>query len=295
VPDHGQCPDPQCVQSHPPAVRLIPALTETLAPETLLRVSISHTRRLAIAVAVLTRPSPTEERTAGPPPEGDLGPTGRWSPPRRPGRGDDDGRRPGFRVRCLFGVDAVDLDRIEALMSRHGERFLERIASPSEKLWFLAEPSASTAGLLFAVKEAVIKAVGGRPSGFTWRSAGPMSVTPEVPEEPEVVLTSLVVGAGLTEALAVGLHLDDVLRSAAERALSERVSTERVSTERVSTERVSTEEVSTGPASTEPAFPGPALRVHGAVRYGERDGHLLAAVVLWAQQPAPARTTCRGW
>lgn len=56
------------------------------------------------------------------------------------------------------GVDLVELDRIERLLARHGERFLRRIYTPTEIAWFherLPELAAR-----FAAKEAVSKALG---------------------------------------------------------------------------------------------------------------------------------------
>jgi phosphopantetheinyl transferase (holo-ACP synthase) len=58
LPDPRGCPDPACTRPHPPALRLAPALTAGLRPDEQMRVSISHTRQLAVALAVVAgRPS----------------------------------------------------------------------------------------------------------------------------------------------------------------------------------------------------------------------------------------------
>ncbi|MBK9775132.1 MAG: holo-ACP synthase [bacterium] len=64
-----------------------------------------------------------------------------------------------------IGVDIVDVRRVEALLARHGGRFLERCFRPSELA--PAEPgcqvgcSAARVAGRWAVKEACLKALGG--------------------------------------------------------------------------------------------------------------------------------------
>jgi holo-[acyl-carrier protein] synthase len=70
------------------------------------------------------------------------------------------------------GVDIVDLDRIAALYSRYGMKFLQRFLSEEEIVHCLHKPQviASIAGR-FAAKEAVVKALGtGFSSGVHWKS-----------------------------------------------------------------------------------------------------------------------------
>jgi holo-[acyl-carrier protein] synthase len=70
-----------------------------------------------------------------------------------------------------IGVDIVDVDRIAALLARHGERFLTRVFTDSEKQYALkgAHAAERLAGR-FAVKEAVMKALGtGKSHGILWR------------------------------------------------------------------------------------------------------------------------------
>jgi holo-[acyl-carrier protein] synthase len=70
------------------------------------------------------------------------------------------------------GVDLVRVDRIEAALRRHGERFLQRIFTPQEiaHCQGKARP-ASHFALRFAAKEAFSKAlgVGLRRGGIHWR------------------------------------------------------------------------------------------------------------------------------
>jgi holo-[acyl-carrier protein] synthase len=56
------------------------------------------------------------------------------------------------------GVDLVEIQRLQAAIDRHGERFLNRIFTPQE----LQEVGANSASLAarFAAKEAVAKALG---------------------------------------------------------------------------------------------------------------------------------------
>ena len=56
------------------------------------------------------------------------------------------------------GIDLIEIDRIEAAMARHGERYLERIYTAAE-IEQLGHDTQSLAGR-FAAKEAVAKALG---------------------------------------------------------------------------------------------------------------------------------------
>ncbi|SHN27609.1 4'-phosphopantetheinyl transferase superfamily protein [Cryptosporangium aurantiacum] len=88
------------------------------------------------------------------------------------------------------GIDVVEVDRVARLVARYGGRLRRTIGSPAEASW-----AASTVRVaaLFAVKEATVKAVGGRPPGFRWSG---VSVTPSDAVSP--VLDALVDGVGLT-------------------------------------------------------------------------------------------------
>ncbi|MBD5553245.1 MAG: holo-ACP synthase [Desulfovibrio sp.] len=58
-----------------------------------------------------------------------------------------------------LGTDIVDLKRIEAVLKRFGERFLQRICAPCELAAAVA-PGAAFTGGRFAAKEAAVKALG---------------------------------------------------------------------------------------------------------------------------------------
>jgi holo-[acyl-carrier protein] synthase len=65
------------------------------------------------------------------------------------------------------GVDLIEVERLQAAIRRHGQRFLERIYTPAE----LAETKALPASLAarFAAKEAVAKALGTGIGAVAWR------------------------------------------------------------------------------------------------------------------------------
>jgi len=58
-----------------------------------------------------------------------------------------------------LGLDLVELARIDAALTRFGERFLTRILTPAERANLPLRPLARVAGL-FAAKEAAVKALG---------------------------------------------------------------------------------------------------------------------------------------
>jgi len=77
-----------------------------------------------------------------------------------------------------IGTDLVEIGRIAAAFDRFGERFVDRILGPQEKLRYEARRARSASrGLAFlatrfAAKEAVSKAIGlGLRSPMTWRAA----------------------------------------------------------------------------------------------------------------------------
>ena len=58
-----------------------------------------------------------------------------------------------------LGLDVTELDRVETILARFGERFLQRILTPAERAALPASRLARLAGL-FAAKEATVKALG---------------------------------------------------------------------------------------------------------------------------------------
>ncbi len=84
-----------------------------------------------------------------------------------------------------IGIDIVDIGRVDALLSRYGERFTQRVFTDAEAAYARksVKPAERLAGR-FAVKEAVLKALGtGKSQGILWREVetlrGPMG-RPEV-------------------------------------------------------------------------------------------------------------------
>ena len=71
-----------------------------------------------------------------------------------------------------IGTDVVSIERIEGVLERHGERFLNRILTPEERRRF--DRTKAKAGHLakrWAAKEAFSKAIGtGIHAPFTWQS-----------------------------------------------------------------------------------------------------------------------------
>jgi len=72
--------------------------------------------------------------------------------------------------RLAHGIDLVDFARIEAMLQRHGQRFLDRVFTPREQDQAQARPNRveRLAGR-FAAKEAVFKLIGtGWRAGIAW-------------------------------------------------------------------------------------------------------------------------------
>jgi holo-[acyl-carrier protein] synthase len=61
-------------------------------------------------------------------------------------------------MKLATGVDVIEIDRVQAVVSRHGNRFLERVFTPAERD-LCGSRMESLAGR-FAAKEAVAKALG---------------------------------------------------------------------------------------------------------------------------------------
>jgi holo-[acyl-carrier protein] synthase len=59
-----------------------------------------------------------------------------------------------------IGLDLVELERLAAVLSRHGRRFVERICRPGEIAPRAGDALVQHVGGLFAAKEAVLKALG---------------------------------------------------------------------------------------------------------------------------------------
>ena len=73
-----------------------------------------------------------------------------------------------------IGSDMVDIRRIEQVIGRHGERFLNRVFTPTERARAQRRANqGATYGKRFAAKEACAKALGtGIRNGVFWRDMG---------------------------------------------------------------------------------------------------------------------------
>lgn len=59
-----------------------------------------------------------------------------------------------------LGLDVVEIERIDRILGRHGERFVERICRPDEPRRVEGRVTPEHLAGLFAAKEAVMKALG---------------------------------------------------------------------------------------------------------------------------------------
>jgi len=71
------------------------------------------------------------------------------------------------------GVDLIEVSRIETALRRFGRRFLERIYTPAEQALCRGRPP--ELAVRFAVKEAVMKALGTGRRGVGWREVEVLS------------------------------------------------------------------------------------------------------------------------
>ena len=71
-----------------------------------------------------------------------------------------------------IGTDVVSIERIAGVLERHGERFVNRVLTPDERVRFnRTKAKASHLAKRWAAKEAFSKAIGtGIHAPFTWQS-----------------------------------------------------------------------------------------------------------------------------
>ncbi len=86
------------------------------------------------------------------------------------------------------GIDLVDFPRIEKMIERHGERFLDRVFTAAEQAYARAHKnSVETYAGRFAAKEAILKLVGtGWRGKIAWTD---IEVTNNPAGQPEVTLS----------------------------------------------------------------------------------------------------------
>jgi holo-[acyl-carrier protein] synthase len=70
-------------------------------------------------------------------------------------------------MKLATGIDLIEVSRVEAVVARHGERFLKRIFTPAELSICAGRPESLAAR--FAAKEAVAKALGCGIGPVTWQ------------------------------------------------------------------------------------------------------------------------------
>ncbi len=69
-----------------------------------------------------------------------------------------------------IGVDLCPVERMERILERHGDLFLERVFTASERTYAAEGVNrAERLAARFSAKEAVIKALGGAPPGLRWQ------------------------------------------------------------------------------------------------------------------------------
>ncbi|MFC7612584.1 phosphopantetheinyl transferase [Actinokineospora soli] len=66
----------------------------------------------------------------------------------------------------LVGVDVVEVDRISRAVAYSGPAYARHVTAPDEPPLHPDPDLATAAGV--AVKESLVKALGGRPAGFSW-------------------------------------------------------------------------------------------------------------------------------
>lgn len=82
-----------------------------------------------------------------------------------------------------IGIDVIEIERIEQVLARHGERFLQRIYTERERERYRHRVQELAAR--FAAKEATMKAVGTGVRGVRWRD---IEVLPNRRGKPIVIL-----------------------------------------------------------------------------------------------------------
>ena len=119
-----------------------------------------------------------------------------------------------------LGLDLMQIDRIESVIAKRGERFLARVFTPAEREYCerRSRPATHYAGR-YAVKEAVMKVLGtGWSSGVRWVDIEVHRTPGRAPEvvlhgesktiarrrEIERILVSITHDAGIVAAVAIG-------------------------------------------------------------------------------------------
>jgi holo-[acyl-carrier protein] synthase len=101
---------------------------------------------------------------------------------------------------CGVGVDLVETSRMSGAYSRHGERLVRRVCVPAEAdvVFRDLQPTVKLAAI-FAIKEAVMKALGTGMRGVGWKEI-------QTDGEPEGPVDRLLSGRALTVAHRLGVE-----------------------------------------------------------------------------------------
>ena len=104
-----------------------------------------------------------------------------------------------------IGTDVVSIARIQGVLDRHGERFVNRVLTPEERTRFdKTKAKASHLAKRWAAKEAFSKAIGtGIHAPFTWQS---ISVGRD-PKGKPLVIPSAAMAVHLKEMGVVSSHV----------------------------------------------------------------------------------------
>lgn len=99
-----------------------------------------------------------------------------------------------------IGVDLCPVERMERIVDRHGDLFINRVFTPAERTYAGEGVNrAERFAARFAAKEALIKALGGAPSGLRWHD---MEVQKASSGAPSMVLK----GSAEARAVALGVR-----------------------------------------------------------------------------------------
>jgi holo-[acyl-carrier protein] synthase len=104
-------------------------------------------------------------------------------------------------MECAVGIDVIEIERVRAVLTRHPERFLQRVYTPEEVAFCRGRVAELAAR--FAAKEAVMKALGTGARGLAWRE---IEILPNRRGKPLVYLHGLAKKRGET----IGLRGIDV-------------------------------------------------------------------------------------
>ncbi|MFI6507579.1 4'-phosphopantetheinyl transferase superfamily protein [Streptosporangium sp. NPDC050855] len=147
----------------------------------------------------------------------------------------------------LVGVDIVEADRLARAVGRGGETLARHVATAAER-------SLGAGRVAFSVKESLVKAVGGRPPGFTWHDFE--AVTAPAAPWAEPLLDEAAGELAASTGLPLTAGAAYAIRGASARAALARLS------------------------------PGTPATVAAAARWGEGRGVFVSVAVVYAAPPA---------